>query len=102
MPTTQCEKDSLNQWNSQLNTETTIQNTSKGLPWWLVVKTLPSNAGDMGLIPSWELRSHMPHGQKNKTLKTHTHTQKQITNSIKSLKWSIHINKNLKKKKTHN
>ena len=26
------------------------------------VKALPSNAGDMGSIPSWEPRSHMPQG----------------------------------------
>ena len=25
-----------------------------------MVKTLPSNAGGVGLIPGWALRSHMP------------------------------------------
>ena len=34
----------------------------------LVVKTLPSNAGGVGLIPGkGELRFHMPHSQKTKT-----------------------------------
>ena len=27
-----------------------------------VVNNLPSSAGDMGLIPYWELRSHRPRG----------------------------------------
>ena len=41
-----------------------------GLPGGPVVKTSPSNAGSAGLIPDWgELRSHMPQGQKTKTLK---------------------------------
>ena len=31
-----------------------------------VVKTLPSNSGSAGSIPGWQLRSHMPHSQKNK------------------------------------
>ena len=30
----------------------------------LVVKNLPSSAGDMGSIPGWELRSHMPWGNQ--------------------------------------
>ena len=29
-----------------------------------LVKNLPSNAGDMGLIPGWGIRSHMSLGNK--------------------------------------
>ena len=34
-----------------------------------MVKTLSSNTGDMDLIPGWELRSHMPHGEARKKKK---------------------------------
>ena len=79
MSTTQSEKDSLNQWNSQLNTETMIQNTFKDFPGRLVVKILPSNAGDMDSIPAWG--ANMSHGQKTKTLKK-KNTQKQFSNKF--------------------
>ena len=75
-----------------------IQNTFKDFPGRLVVKILPSNAGDMDSIPAWG--ANMSHGQKTKTLKKKKkHRSSFLTNSIKSLKWSIHMNKNLKKKK---
>ena len=73
-----------------------IQNIFKDFPGRLVVKTLPSNAGDMDSIPDWG--ANTPHGQKNKPLKK-KHRSSFVTNSIKSLKWSIHMNKNLKEKK---
>ena len=73
-----------------------IQNIFKDFPGRLVVKTLPSNAGDMDSIPGWG--ANTPHGQKNKPLKK-KHRSSFVTNSIKSLKWSIHMNKNLKEKK---
>ena len=33
-----------------------------------MVKTLPSNAGGVDSIPSWEAKTHMPQGQKTQTL----------------------------------
>lgn len=43
--------------------------SAKGFPVGPVVKTLPCNTGDAGLIPGWELRSHMLHGMVNKKKK---------------------------------
>ena len=37
-----------------------------------LVETSSSKAGVVGLIPGRELRSHMPHGQKDKKVKTET------------------------------
>ena len=56
-----------------------------GLPGSPVVKTLPSNAGGVGLIPGWGAK--IPHalGPKNRNIK-----QKQYCNKF---------NKNFKKKK---
>ena len=39
--------------------------------------TLPPNAGDVGTIPGWELRSHTPLGQKKQNIK-----QKQYNNKF--------------------
>ena len=47
----------------QHNTESLWQNSLvRGLPCGPVVKTPPSNAGDMGSIPGRELRSQTPRG----------------------------------------
>ena len=56
-----------------------IQNTFKDFPGRLVVKILPSNAGDMDSIPAWG--ANMSHGQKTKTLKKKK-TQKQFSNKF--------------------
>ena len=42
-----------------------IKITERDFPGGSVIKTWPSNAGGEGLIPSWELRSHVPCSQKN-------------------------------------
>ena len=42
-----------------------------------MVKTSPSSAGGAGLIPGWELRSHMPHSKRPKNIK-----QKQYWNKF--------------------
>ena len=42
-----------------------------------VVKTSPFDAGSVGSIPGCELRSNMPHGQKNQNIK-----QKQYCNKF--------------------
>ena len=54
-----------------------------------VVKTLPSNAGEEGLIPSWELRPYMSQGQRIKKSKYQSRSYT-VTNSIQILKM-IHI-----------
>ena len=51
-----------------------------------MLKTSPSNAGDAGLIPGGDLRSHMPHGQKTKT---------------KQNQYFKKLNKDLKKEKVY-
>ena len=47
-----------------------------------VAKTSPFHAGGAGLIPGWELRSHMSHSQKTKT----ENRSDTIANSVKTLK----------------
>jgi len=53
-----------------------------------VVKTLPSSARGMGLIPGQELRSHMLHGQKE----TKQNRSNIVTNSINILRM-VHTKK---------
>ena len=59
-----------------------------------VVKTLPSNRGGVVWSLVWELRSHMPHGQKIKI----SSRSSIVTNSIKTLKKMVHIYKKIFKK----
>ena len=59
------------------------QQPSRDFPGSTVVKTLPSNAGGVGLIPGWETK--VPHASwPNKTEKR----SNIVTNSISLLKWS--------------
>ena len=51
-----------------------------------VVKTLPSNAEEVGLIPGWGAKFHRHHGQKTKIRSSI------VVNSIKTLK-IVHIKK---------
>ena len=44
-----------------------FKNRERDFPDGPVVKTSHSSAGGAGLIPGWELGSHMPSGQKTKT-----------------------------------
>jgi len=48
---------------------TFVKNHLGDFPGSPVVKTLPSNAGDAGLIPNGGSKSHMPWGQKNQSIK---------------------------------
>ena len=57
-----------------------------------------SSAGDVGLIPGQEAKTHMPHSQKTKQNKTKPEPKKRsniITNSIETLQM-VHIKKYLK------
>ena len=70
-----------------------------------MVKTSPSNAEVVGLIPGWELRSHMPCVKKKKKKKTNNNKkpkhkkQKQYFNKFKKdfKNGPHHKKKNLKK-----
>ena len=55
-----------------------------------MLKTLPSNARGVGLIPNWKARIPMPRGQKSKTL----NRSNIVTSLIKTLKIA-HIKKKL-------
>ena len=74
--------------------ELMIKMTDGVFPGGLMVKTLPSNAGDVQSLVG-ELRSHKPHGQRPKH-KTEARSSI-VTHSRKTLK-TFHIKKNLKKK----
>ena len=53
---------------SQLEMQNQKENGVRGdFPCGPVVKTLPSNIGEVDFIPGGELRSCMPHAQKAKT-----------------------------------
>ena len=58
-----------------------------------MVKLLPSDAEDVGSIPGQELRAYIRHGQKTET----ENRDDIVTDSIKSLKNSLHEKKILKK-----
>ena len=58
-------------------------------------KISPSNAGNVGSVPGWELRSHMPCSQKNKTW----NTSNIVTDWLRTLKMVHIFKKKLKKKK---
>ena len=69
-------------------------------PGGLVVRNSPSSAGGGAQSLLRERRSHMPHGQKNKTLKKKRNTI--VTNSIKTFKkWSRSKKKKKLKKRTY-
>ena len=66
-----------------------------------VVKTLPSNTDSLGLIPGWELRSHILLGmakiktrEKKKYTHTHTHTHTHTYNqqgpTVEKKKFLVH------------
>ena len=56
-----------------------------------VLKTLPSGAGSMGLMPGLGVKSYMPCGRETKTW----NRSNSATSSIKILKWCISKKKNL-------
>ena len=53
----------LSPWPQLIFLVSTAKNLTGGLPWCLVVKNPPANAGDAGSIPDWG-RSHMPYGNQ--------------------------------------
>ena len=57
-----------------------------------MIKTLPSNAGDVGLIPGWEAK--IPHIMQPKTQSI---KQKQYCNKFSKDLKMVHIKKNLLK-----
>ena len=68
--------------------------TYRDFPGGAVVKLLPSDAEDVGLIPGQDLRSYICHGQKTET----ENRDDIVTDSIKSLKNGLREkNKILKK-----
>ena len=74
------------------------KSTGLGFPGNLVVKTLPSNARDVGSVSGGELGSHLSGGQKTKTLKQKQYCNKWSTSKKKERKKNS--KKTLKKKST--
>ena len=78
----------------RISLEKNFSGTSLAIQWLRLrhpmVKTSPSNAGGMGLIPGWKLSSHMPCGKKkNPNMKNRNNI---VTSSTKTLKM-VHIKK---------
>ena len=63
----------------------------QGVPWWPVVKTLPSNAGGTGLIHGWGPKIPNASWPKNQNINSI------VTNLIKTLKM-VHIKKKKKER----
>ena len=57
----------LASFTEDLTDKITTVKTTVDFPDDTVVKTSPSNVGDVGSKSGWELRSHVPHGQTTKT-----------------------------------
>ena len=63
-----------------LSLERLLKIQSEGLPWWSSGKTLPSNAGGVGLIPGQGAK--IPHAARPKT--KNKNRSDIVTNSIKT------------------